>query len=134
MLFIIFTYSPLGRARTLYEFILRVATENKTCELPTADARLALLRRELLAFRKLMTETSLPSISFRSFFEELVTPSADIIPVAYNKEGGGIGNVLDDIASMLFQTLSKHKVEFEFRSDRDFVNMGICMLCDVVYL
>jgi hypothetical protein len=89
----------------LYEFILRVAKESATRELLTAAMWLALLHKELLAFHKLMMESLLSSISFCFFFEELVTPSEDVIPVAYNKEGGGIGNVLEDVASILFQTL-----------------------------
>lgn len=126
--------SPLGRPRTLYEFIRRVAKASLTCELPTAAARLAFLNTELQALRKLMTESTTSSIAFRFFFEELLAPSEDVIPVVYAKEGGGIGNVLEDVASMVFQTLSNHKVEFKFSSERDFVNKGICMLSNVEYL
>lgn len=80
-----------------------------------------------------MTETLVPNISFRSFFEEFVAPSNEGLPATYVKEGGGIGNILEDVARMVFQTLSKHKVEFEFGAEQDFVNKGICMLCDVRY-
>ena len=77
-----------------------------------------------------MTDTLTPSISFRYFFEEFLNDK----PVAYTTEEGGVGNVLEDVASMLFQTISKQKVEFEFTSKQDFVNKGICMLCDIKYL
>jgi hypothetical protein len=111
-----------------------VAKASTTRELLPEAARLALLNTELQAFRKLMTESVTSSISFRFFFDELVTPSDAVLPVAYDKEGGGIGNVIDDVASMVFQTLSKQKVEFRFTSERDFVNKGVCMLTNVEYL
>jgi hypothetical protein len=120
-----------GRPRTLYEFIRRVATTSATCELHTPASWCDLLNEELRVFCALMTESVSSPVSFRYFFEDLITPVQDIIPIAYSKEGGGIGNVIEDIASMLFQTLSKHQVKFEFHSERDFVNTGLCMLCDV---
>ncbi len=133
MLYFIYS-SPIGRPRILYEFIKKVATASVTCELPTAAARFALLNKKLMEYRMLMTESTKEVVAFRYFFEELLIPSQDPIPVVYTKEYGGIGNILEDVASMVFQSLSKHKVEFTVIPERDFVNKGICMLSNIVYL
>ncbi len=81
-----------------------------------------------------MTESTKEVVAFRYFFEELLASSEDPIPVEYTKEDGGVGNILENVASMVFQSLTKHKVEFTVLPERDFVNKGICMLRNIEYL
>ena len=110
-----------------------MAKESKDRELTTVAAKLALLNEQLVAYHQLMTASLTPSVSFRYFFQELVTPSDEVIPTVFEGEGKFV-SIIDQVASMVFQTLSKQKVEFAFRKERDFVHKGICMLCDVTYL
>jgi IS4 transposase len=91
-----------------------VAKVSEAQDLPIVATRLAFLNETLSTFHKVMTESTEPN-TFYFLFEELLILSNNVILVAYEKEERGIGNILDDVAFIVFQTLSKHKVLFRFR-------------------
>lgn len=110
-----------------------MAKESKDIVFATAADKIDFLKSQLATYRQLMTKSKTPSISFRYFFEDLASLSEDARPTQFKGEGR-FSSLIDQVATMVFQTLSRQKVEFEFHKEQDFVNMGICMLHDVTYL